>query len=99
MDTKFYLGITFLGTLIGISYGCSPEAWVTPTLESKAHYADIIAIGEVTRIDPKDPGNFVGNTYGAYVQVQCTYKGGLLGDVIEIGGVGEWLIPEKRYLI
>ena len=91
MDTTFYLGITLIfGTLVTFIIGCSPEGWVEPTLESKSHYATVIVIGKVTEIYPQDPANMVGETYGANVQVQCTYKGGILGDTIKIGGAGKF---------
>lgn len=107
MDSKYYLGITFLGTFIHFIYGCSPEGWVEPTLESKAHYAKLIVIGKVTKIYPQDPANMVGETYGASVYVQCTYKGGILGDSIKIGGAGfiqgmcdsKDLVLNKRYIL
>ena len=89
MDSKLYLGITFLGTLIHFIYACSPEARVEPTLESKSHYAEIIAIGTVKSIIKQDPADMVGKTYGAKVEIQCTYKGGVLPGMITIAGAGK----------
>ena len=89
MDANLYLGITLLAACMPFIYGCSPEHWVEPTLESKSHYAKIIAIGTVKSIIKQDPADMVGETYGAKVQIQCTYKGGILGDMITIAGAGK----------
>ena len=90
MDSS-YIGITVtvLIMVIHIVLGCSPEAWVEPTLKSKARYAEIIAIGTVKRIIQPDPADILGQTYGAKVMVQCSYKGGHLPGMITIGGAGK----------
>lgn len=82
------LRIAIFTTFLPFILGCSPEAWVEPTLESKTHYANIIAIGNVTKILERDPSGVLGETYGAEVKIQCTYKGGVLPGYITIGGAG-----------
>ena len=98
MDCSCLLGIIVILMLIHVIYGCSPEAWVEPTLKSKSRYAKIIAIGTVKRIIKPDPADMVGQTYGAKVMIQCSYKGGNLPGMITIVGAGRSLYSTLREL-
>ena len=67
--------ITLGGFLLIVS-GCDPEAYEPPTLEEKTQGADIIVVGEVTKILDTNPPNPNGRIYSAEVKVKCIYKGG-----------------------
>ena len=82
--------VVFLCAIVPLTLGCDPSSWVEPTFERKIHYAKIIAFGNVTEILKKDPADLVGETYGAKVYIQCTYKGGPMPGWITIGGAGSY---------
>ena len=93
-----------LGSITPVVFGCSPEGWVTPTLESKTHYADIVAVGTVTEILGTDPASMLGETYGADVFIQCSYKpvqgeSEMLPGTITIGGAGKLTSPYPTCLM
>ncbi|KAH3893386.1 uncharacterized protein LOC127867636 [Dreissena polymorpha] len=92
--------------------GCSvPEGgFKSPEPEDIVSYSDIVAVGNVTAISPLDPlygDNFPNMTYGATVDVFCSYKGGPLPSAIKIGGAGfvpghctsKDLVPGQHYVL
>ena len=50
---------------------------------SKVYYADVVAVGNVTSIQGE---NDALGTYDAEVEIQCSYKGGVLPYIITITG-------------
>lgn len=84
--------ITYILGALTVVYGCSePEGgYQEPTPADNVYYSKHVAVGEVTDLVHPDPmfGDMYGSTYGAMVNVQCTYKGGPLPARIQIGGAG-----------
>ena len=50
---------------------------------SKVYYADVVAVGNVTSIQEKNDAQGI---YDAEVEIQCSYKGGVLPYIITIKG-------------
>ena len=50
---------------------------------SKVYYADVVAVGNVTSIQEENDAQ---GTYDAEVEIQCSYKGGVLPYLITITG-------------
>ena len=92
---KLLVSVITLGFLLCLATGCSiPEGGFTdPSMEDLVHYSDIVVVGRVTEIidDPSFWGStsYVDTTYGAKVDVRCSYKGGVLPRIITIGEAGE----------
>lgn len=85
--------VIFVVTIVTLVSGCSePEGgYVEPTPADKVFYSTNVVVGTVTELIP-DPiyRDMYGNsTYGATVRVRCSYKGGVLGDSITVGGAGK----------
>ena len=50
---------------------------------SKVYYADVVAVGNVTSIHEENDAQGI---YDAQVEIQCSYKGGVLPYIITITG-------------
>ena len=52
-------------------------------IASKVYYADVVAVGNVTSIQEENDAQ---GTYDAEVEIQCSYKGGVLPYKLTIKG-------------
>lgn len=88
--------ITFLFATLSLAYGCSVPAggYKEPTPAENVHFANYVVVGEVTDLIRPDPmfKSIYDSTYGAMVNVHCTYKGVPLPARIQIGGAGKLVL-------
>ena len=84
--------LTILGCYVHLTIGWCPPP--NNALEDLVHFADFVVVGTVSEIIPvPSPSIYEESSYGAKIDVRCSYKGGLfprrIPGMITIGEVGE----------